>query len=111
MDLARSRAGIKEQAKFMGSFAILMYDLQTDNLHKMKDHDQAVIREQMTTQNNKSTTTTKKQTATAAQAELKTNCTSFESVDSIRFLKTNVAFYQRAILVWIKYKMIHSERL
>ncbi len=38
MDLARNRgAGIKEQAKFMGSFAILLYDLQTDNLHKMKD--------------------------------------------------------------------------
>ena len=48
MDLARSRAGIKEQAKFMGSFAILLYDLQTDNLHKMKDRDQAIIREQMT---------------------------------------------------------------
>ena len=32
----------------MGSFCILMYDLQTESLHKMKDNDQAIIREQMT---------------------------------------------------------------
>lgn len=40
LDIARGRKGtkgIKEQAKIMGSFAILMYDLQTDHLHKMKD--------------------------------------------------------------------------
>lgn len=51
IDLARSHkgsAGIKEQAKIMGSFAILMYDLQTDSIHKMKDHDKAAILEQMT---------------------------------------------------------------
>lgn len=35
----------------MGSFCILMYDLQTESLHKMKDNDQAIIREQMTAQN------------------------------------------------------------
>ena len=46
MDLKRgSSTNIKEQAKIMGSFSILMYDLQTNNLHKMKDDDQAVIRE------------------------------------------------------------------
>ena len=42
IDLARSRKGsigIKEQSKIMGSFAILMYDLQTESLHKMKDRD------------------------------------------------------------------------
>ena len=49
MDLKRnSTAKINEQAKIMGSFCILMYDLQTDSLHKMKDQDQVVIREQMT---------------------------------------------------------------
>ena len=37
----------------MGSFAILMYDLQTDNLHQMKDHDQAAIRQQMSAQKHK----------------------------------------------------------
>ena len=53
MDIARGcsggvmHKGIKEQAKIMGSFAILMYDLQTDNLHRMKDQDQAAIRDQM----------------------------------------------------------------
>ena len=47
MDLRRSSKGIKEQAKIMGSFSILMYDLHTDHLDQMKDHDQAVIREQM----------------------------------------------------------------
>lgn len=42
IDLARSRKGsigIKEQSKIMGNFAILMYDLQTESLHKMKDRD------------------------------------------------------------------------
>ena len=40
MDLKRSSTTkIKEQAKIMGSFSILMYDLQTNNLHKMKDDD------------------------------------------------------------------------
>lgn len=49
MDIKRnSKAKINEQAKIMGSFCILMYDLQTDSLHKMKDQDQVVIREQMT---------------------------------------------------------------
>ena len=38
----------------MGSFAIIMYDLQTDHLHKMKDHDQAVIREQLMMSNSSS---------------------------------------------------------
>ena len=35
---------------------------------------------------------------------------SFDKVDSIRFLKTNVSFYERAMLVWIKFKMINKER-
>ena len=51
MDLKRnSAAKVNEQAKIMGSFCILMYDLQTDNLHKMKYEDQAVIRESLTAQ-------------------------------------------------------------
>ena len=55
MDLRRGSQStkIKEQAKIMGSFSILMYDLQTNSLHKMKDNDQAIIREQMTAQNKK----------------------------------------------------------
>lgn len=44
MDIVRGQrggasAGIREQAKIMGSFAILMYDLHTEHLHQMKDHD------------------------------------------------------------------------
>lgn len=46
LDIARGHksatgqsGGIREQAKIMGSFAILMYDLHTDHLHQMKDHD------------------------------------------------------------------------
>lgn len=31
----------------MGSFAILMYDLQTEHLHQLKDDDQMAIREQI----------------------------------------------------------------
>mmetsp|Transcript_20220 Transcript_20220/g.27330 ORF Transcript_20220/g.27330 Transcript_20220/m.27330 type:complete len:181 (+) Transcript_20220:757-1299(+) len=54
MDLARARkgsAGIKEQAKIMGSFAIRMYDFHTDSLHQMKNkRDQNVIREQVEAQ-------------------------------------------------------------
>lgn len=108
MDVARSRkgsAGIKEQAKIMGSFAILMYDLHTDSLRKMKDRDQAVIREQMTSQN-KSKAGLDEQTS-----QQRTTCTSFEQVGSIRFLKTNVDFYERALLVWIKFSMLNQERL
>lgn len=106
MDLARSKrgsVGIKEQANIMGSFAILIYDLQTNSLHKMQDRDQAVIREQMTTQNKLQT-----DGPTSQQA---TTCTSFEEVDSIRFLKTNVQFYERAMLVWIKFSYFNQERL
>lgn len=44
-------------------------------------------------------------------SQLRTSHTSFESVDSVRFLKTNVAFYERAILVWIKFKILNGERL
>ena len=32
-------------------------------------------------------------------------------MDSIRFLKTNVRFYERAVLVWLKFKLLHGERL
>ena len=41
----------------------------------------------------------------------RTTCSSFEQVDSIRFLKTNVSFYERAILVWIKFKILNEDRL
>ena len=44
VDIACGRRGakpgsstFKEQAKIMGSFAIILYDLQTDHLHRMED--------------------------------------------------------------------------
>jgi len=43
--------------------------------------------------------------------DTQTHCTSFEQVDSIRLLKTNVSFYERAILIWIKFKMLNADRL
>ena len=114
MDLQRCQsAKIKEQAKIMGSFCILMYDLQTDNLHKMKAQDQAVIREQMSAQSKR-----KQRVASNPdfgcfdqQSQPRTNCTSFEQVDSIRFLKTNVGFYERAILIWTKFKLLNDHRI
>ena len=42
MDVARGRSNSSTadgQAKIMGSFAILMFDLHSDGLHKMKKHD------------------------------------------------------------------------
>ena len=44
-------------------------------------------------------------------SQLGTSHTSFEQVDSIRFLKTNVGFYERAVLVWIKFKILNGDRL
>ena len=41
----------------------------------------------------------------------RTTSSSFEQVDSVRFLKTNVRFYERAILIWIKFKILHESRL
>ena len=93
----------------MGSFAILMYDLQTDNLHQMKDHDQAAIRQQMSAQKQRRSSV--RDDYGEQHSQLQTNCTSFEQVDSIRFLKTNVGFYERAVLVWFKYKLLNEERL
>lgn len=95
----------------MGSFAILMYDLPSDNLHQMKDQDQAVIREQLTTNPEN---LPKKQSDLGGEyqsSQHHTQSSSFEQVDSIRFLKTNVSFYERAVLVWLKFKMLNEARL
>lgn len=54
----------------------------------------------------------KRASPTYAQSSQRgTASTSFDQVDSIRFLKTNVAFYERAILVWIKFKTLHKGML
>ena len=40
-------AGISEKLKIIGNFCIVIYDLQTEFMHQLKDHDQMVIREQL----------------------------------------------------------------
>lgn len=115
MDVARgsgsgpaSQHGIKEQSKIMGKFAIIMYDFEMDYLYQLPDTDQAVIREQLGEQRSE------RRHSTAAEqmsAHMQTTSSSYDSVDSIRFLKTNVGFYERAMLVWLKFKLLNEQRL
>ena len=103
MDIARGKrkpiAGINESQKILGNFCIVVYDLQTEFMYQLKDQDQMVIREQLNQVNKGSSATLD----TSAAQEKTFNCSSPESVDSIRFLKTNGAFYQRAIIIWLKF--------
>ena len=92
-------AGISEKLKIIGNFCIVIYDLQSEFMHQLKDHDQMVIREQLN-QQNKGSSATLDTSAALGKPNYSSNQ---ENVDSIRFLKTNGAFYQRVMIIWLKF--------
>ena len=113
MDVARSKkkpiAGISEHQKVIGNFSIIMFDLQSEFLYQLKEDDQDAIRAQirkqaLSSQNDLFDGNTK--TRSATQASYGDN-----NVDCIRFLKTNGAFYERAITLWLKFLQVNKLRL
>ena len=78
-------AGFKEKQTVTGVFNTLIYDLKTDALESLKEKDQQTIRGQMTQ--------------------------GFESVDTIRFIKTNKLYYDRVMLLFIKFFTANQTRL
>lgn len=68
-----------------GRFATSIYELHRESTHSLETHDQAAIEE--------------------AASQLA------EQVDLIRFIKTNKNFYNKLVLLWLKFKLVNAERL
>jgi dsDNA-specific endonuclease/ATPase MutS2 len=72
----------KQQETVTGNFATSIYELQRDCMSSLEESDQQAIEE-------------------AAS----------EQVDMIRFIKTNRNFYNKIVLLWLKFKTVHEDRI
>ena len=82
--------GFKEKQTFTSVFSTLIYDLQADCIDNLKETDQQAIRDQIKSQPKEG---------------------SYEQVDTIRFIKTNKLYYNRIILLFLKYFTVNRVRM
>ena len=75
-------SGFRQQETVTNSLATTVYELQRDNLGQLKTEDQQVIESEMA-----------------------------ESVDTVRFIKTNRPFYKKIVLLWLKFRAAHFSRI
>lgn len=80
-----SVTGFKERQTVTGVFSTLIYDLSTETLGNLKENDQQTIRDQLDS--------------------------GFESVDTIRFIKTNKLYYDRVLMLFFKFFTANKARL
>lgn len=83
-----SAQGFKERTTVTGVFSTLIYDLKADGIGSLQDSDQKAIKNQM---------------LGCSQA--------FEKVDTIRFIKTNKVYYDRIILLFLKFLFVNQDRM
>ncbi len=85
-------SGFKQQETVTGNFATSIYELRQECLGSLEVQDQQAIAEA--------------QGAAGGEGE-----GSEETVDLIRFIKTNRNFYNKLVLLWLKFRTVHAERL
>jgi hypothetical protein len=86
--LGSNNMGFKQSETVTGDFATSIYELNRSYLHQLEAQDQQIVKDEQS-------------------KHIKTN----EGVDLIKFIKTNRFFYSKMILLWLKFKTVHEERL
>jgi hypothetical protein len=84
----RTTKGFKERQTVTGVFNTLIYDLNTETIGSLQEIDQQTVRTQMQQSEN-----------------------GFTNVDTIRFIKTNKVYYDRVILLFLKFYTSNKARM
>lgn len=81
--------GFKERQTVTGVFSTLIFDLKADSINTLQENDQETIRNQLKSQPNQTKD-------------------GFEQVDTIRFIKTNKIYYDRVMLLFLKFFSVNK---